>query len=94
MPAACEYANIGFAMHPPWDLGIYTAVLLHLAASTPNLTYSNDYFGTWISGDVIKGGYIPVIDGYCHVPNVAGSGCRFGPRRDDGVQGHSQEQMV
>ncbi|MGY6249824.1 mandelate racemase/muconate lactonizing enzyme family protein [Bosea thiooxidans] len=79
LAAACEYTGLGFAMHPPWDLGIYTAALLHLAASTPNLTYATDYFGTWISGDVIKGGYIPVKDGFCHVPDGPGLGVELDP---------------
>ena len=74
LAAALEYQKIGFAMHPPWDLGIYTAALLHLAASTPNLVYATDYFGEWISGDVIKGGYIPVKNGVMQVPTGPGLG--------------------
>lgn len=79
LAAALEYLGIGFAMHPPWDLGIYTAALLHLAASTPNLTYATDYFGTWIESDIIKGGYIPVRNGVCQVPEGPGLGVELDP---------------
>ncbi len=42
MAAVCEAFQLGLGMHSDRELGISTAAMLHLAASTPSLSYAID----------------------------------------------------
>jgi L-alanine-DL-glutamate epimerase-like enolase superfamily enzyme len=67
--ALCEAAGVPCVFHCAHDLGIKTAVMLHVVASTPNFPLANDctYYG--LEGDILKephrieGGFMPVPRG-------------------------------
>jgi glucarate dehydratase len=42
MAAVCDAFQLGLGLHSDRELGISTAAMLHLAASTPNLVYAID----------------------------------------------------
>jgi L-alanine-DL-glutamate epimerase-like enolase superfamily enzyme len=67
--ALCEAAGVPCVFHCAHDLGLKTAAMLHVVASTPNFPLANDctYYG--LEGDVItplhpiEAGFMPVPDG-------------------------------
>jgi L-alanine-DL-glutamate epimerase-like enolase superfamily enzyme len=67
--ALCEAAGVPCVFHCAHDLGIKTAAMLHVVASTPNFSLANDctYYG--LEDDIItplhriEGGYMPVPEG-------------------------------
>jgi L-alanine-DL-glutamate epimerase-like enolase superfamily enzyme len=67
--ALCEAAGVLCIFHCSHDLGIKTAAMLHVVASTPNFTLANDctYYG--LEDDIlatlhkIERGHMPVPDG-------------------------------
>ncbi|SNR44244.1 enolase C-terminal domain-like protein [Puniceibacterium sediminis] len=70
----CRAAGLGVSMHSNSHLGISLAAMLHVAASTPNLTYDCDTHYPWSSHDIVKGGRRPFADGTWPVPTTPGLG--------------------
>jgi L-Ala-D/L-Glu epimerase len=68
--ALCEAAKVPCVFHCAHDLGLKTAAMLHVVASSPGFTLANDctYYG--LEGDiitplhVIEGGFMKVPEGY------------------------------
>lgn len=68
--ALCEAAGVPCVFHCAHDLGLKTAAMLHVVASSPGFTLANDctYYG--LEDDVIsplhriEGGFMTVPDGY------------------------------
>jgi len=71
---ACEALGLGLSMHSNSHLGISLAAMIHLAATTPNLTYDCDTHYPWIDVDIIKGGKMKFRDGTLTQPTGAGLG--------------------
>lgn len=67
--AAAERHGLGFWMRSTGELGIGTAAILHLAASTPAMTHANQTVLHMLADDVvtkplrISGGYVDVPEG-------------------------------
>ena len=67
--ALCEAAGVPCVFHCAHDLGLKTAAMLHVVASTPGFTLANDctYYG--LEDDIItplhriEGGFMPVPEG-------------------------------
>jgi len=62
------------SMHAGAELGISTAVNIHLAASTPQINYSIDGHYHHELDDIIKGGKHKYIGGKMRVPDAPGIG--------------------
>ena len=68
--ALCEAARVPCVFHCAHDLGLKTAAMLHVVASSPGFTLANDctYYG--LEGDIItpehaiEGGFMKVPEGY------------------------------
>jgi L-alanine-DL-glutamate epimerase-like enolase superfamily enzyme len=68
--ALCEAASVPCVFHCAHDLGLKTAAMLHVVASSPGFTLANDctYYG--LEDDIItplhtiEGGFMKVPDGY------------------------------
>ncbi len=74
LAAVCNAFRIGMSMHSGAELGISTAVNLHLAASTPEISYSIDGHYHHIVDDIIKGGKHQYQNGCIKVPDGPGLG--------------------
>ena len=48
--AVAEAHNVPCLMHCSHDLGLKTAAITHIAASSPNFSGPNDYLLPWIDG--------------------------------------------
>ena len=73
MMAVCEAFQIGVGMHSDRELGISTAAMLHLAASSPSLVYGIDSHYHDQTGDVITTPF-KYQKGHLVVPNGPGLG--------------------
>lgn len=73
LAAVCEAFQIGLGMHSDRELGISTAAMLHLAASTPGLTYAIDSHYHDQTDDVISEPFT-YVDGFLPVPSGPGLG--------------------
>jgi glucarate dehydratase len=71
--AACEEAGVGFWFYSG-DLGIATAVYLHVAASTPSLARPSQSLLRWTTDDVVVGGPFSPERGVVPVPTGPGLG--------------------
>jgi glucarate dehydratase len=71
--ADCEESGVGFWFYSG-DLGIATAVYLHLAAVTPYLEHANQSLLRWTVDDVIVGGPFSPENGVVGVPTTPGLG--------------------
>lgn len=74
---ALEALSLGFALHSSWEMGIATAARLHIAASSPNLSYAIDSTTWFHSGDIVAGWTPAVVDGSIAVPTGVGLGVRL-----------------
>ena len=74
LAAVCEAFHVGMSMHSGAELGVSTAVNLHLAASTPQITYSIDGHYHHIVDDIIAGGKHKYVNGKIKVPEGYGLG--------------------
>ena len=70
----CEKMQLGTAVHSSGELGIQLATMLHLGASTPNLSFSADAHYHHLTDDIIKGGKMTYRDGKIAVPKGPGLG--------------------
>jgi glucarate dehydratase len=74
LAAVCNAFKIGMSIHSGAELGVSTAVNLHLAASTPEISYSIDGHYHHILDDIIKGGKHQYDNGCIKVPEGPGLG--------------------
>ncbi|MDP4680909.1 MAG: glucarate dehydratase [Cyclobacteriaceae bacterium] len=70
----CQTFGRGFSMHSNSHLGISMAAMAHLGAAVPHLDYALDTHYPWQIDEVIKGGKIPIVDGYVTLPDGPGLG--------------------
>jgi glucarate dehydratase len=70
----CRTFGIGLSMHSNSHLGISLAAMVHIAASTPHLTYACDTHWPWKHEDVIVPGALAFVDGSVAVPTAPGLG--------------------
>jgi glucarate dehydratase len=61
-------------MHSGAELGISTAAMLHIGASTPHLMYDIDSHYHHMVDDILKGGMLQYQDGGMYVPGGTGLG--------------------
>ncbi len=78
--ALAEAANVPCVFHCAHDLGLKTAAMLHVVASTPNFTLANDctYYG--LEDDIIAP-LIPIERGHMSVPEAPGLGVKVDDRK-------------
>lgn len=70
-----EAAGIQAVAHSVGELGVAFAAIMHLIASTPNLTLANQEDGyRFLTDDVIKGGPLPFRGPFVRVPSGPGIG--------------------
>jgi L-alanine-DL-glutamate epimerase-like enolase superfamily enzyme len=74
--ALCEAASVPCIFHCAHDLGIKTAAMLHVVASTPNFTLANDctYYG--LEDDILSPVHA-IERGHMNVPDGPGLGIRI-----------------
>lgn len=70
----CQTFGRGFSMHSNSHLGISMAAMAHLGATVPHLDYALDTHYPWQVDEVIKGGKIPIKDGFVTLPDGPGLG--------------------
>jgi len=90
LAGTCETFGIGVSMHSNSHLGISLAAMVHLAAATPNLTYSCDTHSPWQVEDIIEPGPLRLIDGAVQVPEGPGLGVEL----DRDALGRLHEQYL
>lgn len=81
LAAVCNAFRIGMSMHAGAELGVSTAVNIHLAASTPEINYSVDSHYHHELDDIIKGGKHKYVNGYMNIPDGPGIGVEFDMER-------------
>jgi glucarate dehydratase len=69
----CETWGIGLSMHSNSHLGISLAAMVHLAATTPNLSYACDTHWPWKTEDVVRDSFV-FSGGALRVPDGPGLG--------------------
>jgi glucarate dehydratase len=74
LAAVCRTFKLGFSMHSGAELGISTAAMLHIGASTPHLMYDIDSHYHHMMDDILKGGMLQYQDGGMYVPQGPGLG--------------------
>jgi glucarate dehydratase len=74
LAAICRTWGVGLSMHSNSHLGISLAAMVHLAASTPNLTYAVDTHTPWQLGVDVVRTPLRFVDGSVDVPNRPGLG--------------------
>jgi glucarate dehydratase len=70
---AAEALGLGFWMRSTGELGIGTAAILHLAASTPSMTYPNQTVLNLLADDIIQNPF-EIRNGLIEVPDAPGLG--------------------
>lgn len=70
----CEKFQLGVAVHSSGELGIQLATMLHLGASTPNLSFSADAHYHHLTDDIIVGGKMRYKNGSLSLPKGPGLG--------------------
>jgi len=73
LAAVCETFKLGMSMHSGGDLGISTAAILQLVASTPVVHHAMDSLYYHYVGDIITEPF-KFIDGCLHLPEGPGLG--------------------
>ena len=86
----CDTWGLGLSMHSNSHLGVSLAAMVHLAASTPNLTYACDTHYPWKTQDVIELGVLSFEDGSVAVPTGPGLGVTL----DRDLLGELHEQYL
>jgi glucarate dehydratase len=74
LAAVCETFSLGMSMHSGAELGISTAVNVHLAASTPQIYLAIDTHYDQTEDDVLAGGKLQFANGCLRVPDGPGIG--------------------
>ncbi|GAA2851635.1 glucarate dehydratase [Actinoplanes cyaneus] len=74
LAAICRTWGIGVSMHSNSHLGISLAAMVHLAASTPVLTYAADTHTPWQDGVDVVADPLPITGGAVTVPDRPGLG--------------------
>ena len=74
LAAVCEAFSLGMSMHSGAELGISTAVNVHLAASTPQFYFALDTHYDQTVDDVLVGGKLRFEEGCLEVPEAPGIG--------------------
>lgn len=69
-----ETFGLGLSMHSNSHLGISLAAMVHLAATSPNLTYACDTHYPWKTEDLVEPGVLEFVDGAVAVPTSPGLG--------------------
>ena len=70
----CQTFGRGFSMHSNSHLGISMAAMVHLGAAVPHLDYALDTHYPWQTDEIIKGGKIPIKNGFAMLPEGPGLG--------------------
>ena len=86
----CDTWGLGLSMHSNSHLGVSLAAMVHLAASTPHLTYACDTHYPWKTQDVIRPGVLDFVDGSVAVPTGPGLGVSL----DRDLLGELHEQYL
>ena len=79
--AIAEAADIPAILHSGIELGPALAIMVHLAASTPNSKYPNQLQYDLLTDDIIKGGRMEFIDGCLPVLEKPGIGVELDPEK-------------
>ena len=79
LAAICRTWGIGISMHSNTHLGISLAAMVHLAASTPLLTYAVDTHTPWASGVDVVADPLVITGGAARVPDTPGLGVTLDP---------------
>jgi glucarate dehydratase len=77
--AICETFCLGLSQHSNTHLGVSMAAMIHAGAAIPQLRYASDTHYPWQTEDIIKGGKLPIRDGYMEVPKGPGLGVDLDP---------------
>ena len=77
LAAVCETFSLGMSMHSGAELGISTAVNVHLAASTPQIYLAIDTHYDQTEDDILEGGKLRFENGCIRVPEAPGIGVRL-----------------
>lgn len=77
--AICETFCLGLSQHSNTHLGVSMAAMIHAGAAIPQLRYASDTHYPWQTEDIIKGGKLPIRDGYMEVPKGPGLGVEIDP---------------
>jgi len=77
--AICETFCLGLSQHSNTHLGVSMAAMIHAGAAIPQLRYASDTHYPWQTEDIIKGGKLPIRDGYMEVPTGPGLGVDLDP---------------
>ena len=77
--AVAEAADLPAVLHSGIELGPALAVMVHLAASTPNCRYPNQLQYDLLTDDIIAGGRMQFVDGSLAVPTAPGIGVELDP---------------
>jgi L-alanine-DL-glutamate epimerase-like enolase superfamily enzyme len=72
--ALAEAVGMPVIMHSFAELGVGTAALLHIIASTPNFILANQCMYDWFNDDYIQGGPFRFENGCLRVPEAPGLG--------------------
>lgn len=73
LAAVCETFKLGMSMHSGGDLGISTAAMAHIVASSPIVNHAMDSLYYHYEGDIIKQPF-KIINGCFHLPEGSGLG--------------------
>jgi glucarate dehydratase len=79
LAAICRTWDVGLSMHSNSHLGISLAAMVHLAATTPNLTYAVDTHTPWQCGADVVREPLRFVDGAVDVPDRPGLGVELDP---------------
>jgi glucarate dehydratase len=79
----CEALGWGLSQHSNSHAGVTMAAMIHLAASTPQLTIASDTHYPWLpeGADIIQGNNHVIKGGRMQIPNGPGVGVRLDPDR-------------
>jgi glucarate dehydratase len=77
----CETFALGMSIHSGAELGISTAANVHLAASSPAITFAIDSHYHHMRDDILEGGLLPIEGGSMAVPTAPGLGVTLDPDR-------------
>ncbi|MEU4235936.1 glucarate dehydratase family protein [Actinoplanes sp. NPDC026619] len=77
LAAICRTWGLGISMHSNSHLGISLAAMVHLAASTPLLTYAVDTHTPWQSGVDVVANPLAITGGAATVPDTPGLGVQL-----------------
>ncbi len=78
----CEAAGLPVLKHSLGELGVAMYAALHVLASTPNFTYANQGYASFLGDDIIRDASpLPYVDGCLEVPTGPGIGVELDKER-------------